>query len=93
MSHEYLIQHSLKLGGTNYHFKWVQVPVLMLLSNLSFFLFYYKMKYCEVIDSNFRRFEEFFKNFVDMLLSVYTHIVKKYWVNFILYPRKLVYHE
>ena len=25
-NHEYLIQHSLKLGGTNYHFKWVKVP-------------------------------------------------------------------
>jgi hypothetical protein len=24
--HEYLMQHSLKLGGTNYHFKWVKVP-------------------------------------------------------------------
>jgi hypothetical protein len=23
---EYLIQHYLKLGGTNYHFKWVTVP-------------------------------------------------------------------
>jgi hypothetical protein len=23
---KYLIQHSLKLGGTNYHFKWVKVP-------------------------------------------------------------------
>jgi hypothetical protein len=24
--HEYLVQQSLKLGGTNYHFKWVNVP-------------------------------------------------------------------
>jgi hypothetical protein len=24
--YEYLMQHSLKLGGTNYHFKWVKVP-------------------------------------------------------------------
>jgi hypothetical protein len=24
--HEYLMQHSLKLGGTNYHFKWVKAP-------------------------------------------------------------------
>ena len=24
--HEYLMQQSLKLGGTNYHFKWVKVP-------------------------------------------------------------------
>jgi len=22
----YFMQHSLKLGGTNYHFKWVKVP-------------------------------------------------------------------
>ena len=22
------MQHSLKLGGTNYHFKWVKVPPL-----------------------------------------------------------------
>jgi hypothetical protein len=26
ISHEYLVQHSLKLGGTNYHFNWVKVP-------------------------------------------------------------------
>jgi hypothetical protein len=24
--YEYLMQHLLKLGGTNYHFKWVIVP-------------------------------------------------------------------
>jgi len=24
--HEYLMRHSLELGGTNYHFKWVKVP-------------------------------------------------------------------
>ena len=24
--HEYLMQHYLKLGGTNFHFKWVKVP-------------------------------------------------------------------
>ena len=24
--HKYLMQHSLKLGGTSYHFKWVKVP-------------------------------------------------------------------
>ena len=24
--HEYLMQHPLKLGATNYHFKWVKVP-------------------------------------------------------------------
>ena len=24
--HEYLIQHSLKLGGSNYHFKWEKLP-------------------------------------------------------------------
>jgi hypothetical protein len=24
--HEYLMQHSLKLGGTKYYFKWVKVP-------------------------------------------------------------------
>jgi hypothetical protein len=23
--HEYLMQHSLKLGGTDYHFMWVKV--------------------------------------------------------------------
>jgi hypothetical protein len=23
---EYFMQHSLKFGGTNYHFKWVKVP-------------------------------------------------------------------
>jgi hypothetical protein len=25
-SHEYLIQHSLKIGGTKDHFRWVKVP-------------------------------------------------------------------
>jgi hypothetical protein len=29
--HEYLMQHSLKLGGTNYHCKWVKYLVLPLI--------------------------------------------------------------
>ena len=39
--HEYLIQRSLKLGGTNYHFKRVKVPgTSPLLKSLT--MYYYK---------------------------------------------------
>ena len=67
--HKYLMQHSLKLGGNNYHFKWVKVPrIPTIIERSAFPLRIYHQKVCMGNSSNIL-------HSLKLCISSYYHII------------------